>query len=75
MAPGAKDKIVELPEGATLTVLHRGDAVPGALLTPHLEDLPAAPRDHVWACGEQSLATAARRRRWGARSAGSAPWW
>ena len=52
---------LEVPEGATLTVLHRGDAVPGALLTPHLEDLPAAPRDHVWACGEQSLATAARR--------------
>ncbi|MCV7718907.1 SIP domain-containing protein [Micrococcus luteus] len=52
---------LDVPEGATLTVLHRGDAVPGALLTPHLGDLPAAPRDHVWACGEQSLATAARR--------------
>lgn len=60
--PG-RDRVpaLEVPEGATLTALHRGDAVPGTLLTPHLGDLSGAPRDHVWACGEQSLATAARR--------------
>lgn len=47
--------------GVTVTVLDRGDAAPGTRVLPHLARELRGHRDHVWACGEQSLAAGVRR--------------